>query len=336
MTRGLLFVTPGFADGEADTACIPAQQIYLKALRAALPEVPMTVLALYYPNRAEPYDWHGLRVVPLAGRSGRLLYAKGWVALRRIGPVDLVHSFWLGPAAVLAALWARWCRVRHVATMMGQEVRERSLALHMLRPSRTDLVCLSVAQEAVMQRVSGRSATRRIAWGTAALAPVAHRDIDVVGTAWVNETKDPDRFLRVLRLVQDRRPDLKAAWIGGGPQEAQMRDRVQMHGLGNNVTVTGTLAREAALDKMARGRVLLHTSRYEGFGLVFAEAAELGLAMVSGPVGIAPETPGVRIATSDADMAEAVLAALNAPLPAPGRPWPIEATVEAYRDLYQI
>lgn len=58
--KALLILSPGFPESEADTTCLPPQQVFVRALKAEYPELHIIVLSFQYPFFAAEYDWHGM------------------------------------------------------------------------------------------------------------------------------------------------------------------------------------------------------------------------------------------------------------------------------------
>ena len=95
------------------------------------------------------------------------------------------------------------------------------------------------------------------------------------------------------------RPRLRCVIAGDGPERPDLERLVGERALGNNVTFAGMIPRREVLALMLRTKVLLHPSRYEGFGYVFAEALACGAEVVSFRVGCAREHPGWHIAAGE-------------------------------------
>ena len=68
--------------------------------------------------------------------------------------------------------------------------------------------------------------------------------------------------------------------------------------LKNTITVTGELPRKNVLEKMAKAKILLHTSNYESFGLVFLEAMYSAMQIISFEVGIAKESSAWKVCSN--------------------------------------
>jgi glycosyltransferase involved in cell wall biosynthesis len=93
----------------------------------------------------------------------------------------------------------------------------------------------------------------------------------VVGGGRLSPQKDPAFFLAVLRRLRAARPDVRGLWLGDG--DPAWRTMLE----GDGVEVTGWLPRDAAMATLATADLYVHSARWEGFPLMVAEAAALGL-----------------------------------------------------------
>jgi hypothetical protein len=66
----LVILAPGFAKNEDDTTCIPMQQVFVRALQQARPELKIVVIAFEYPFNRSTYTWNGIQVVAFSGKTG--------------------------------------------------------------------------------------------------------------------------------------------------------------------------------------------------------------------------------------------------------------------------
>jgi len=85
----LVILSPGFPANEADTTCMPPQQLFVKALNETCPGLDIVVLSFHYPFVADEYNWYGVKVFALGGKDkGRLLrlftWVKAWNTLRKL------------------------------------------------------------------------------------------------------------------------------------------------------------------------------------------------------------------------------------------------------------
>ena len=340
----IALITPGFPADEGDTPCIPALQDYVIELRRQFPDTRLHVVTQRYPDRRGSYHWHGIPVDPIGARHTRASRAAAtWYSLaraaRRHGAFTAVHSFWPGECGRLGRLWARATGVRHVLTLMGQEVRAASRALRILGRQGTRVVAVSGYQDAVLRSVWHRGADCVIPWGVGTMpSPRARREFDVVALASLTSVKAPERFVRVVAQIAAVRPDLRACWIGEGVLRDEAEALSIQCGLGERLCFLGGLDRQQALAVLGRAHVLLHSAEYESFCMALVEARALGVATVSRRVGVAGdagwEGPAAAIVDAEPAMVDAVLRLLAAPPPAPQHDYPIEKTAKAYHALY--
>lgn len=345
--KELLFLTPGFAADESDSVCIPPLQQYLRALKKARPDWHIRVLALHYPYRKTSYSWHGIRVYPLGGanRGGfrkLLLWRKAARLLRKLHserPVDLIHSLWLLEASWLAQNFAQARGIRHIATLQGQDALPGNRYLSRLSPESIQVAAISErGADQLRSTWNANPAITVIPWGieSAAIPPqIAEPNWDVLGVGSLVPVKQWALWIEVLALVRPHFPQLKAALIGKGPEQAQLEALIKAKGLSENVKLIGEVPRLKVLEKMAQTSVLLHSSRYEGQGYVFNEALARGMAIVSTPVGIAQVSAYWRVAPDAPGLAAALTDLLREPIPRISRsPYTIAQTVEEYARLY--
>ncbi len=100
------------------------------------------------------------------------------------------------------------------------------------------------------------------------------------------EQKDHATLLRGFALVRAEVPDARLAILGSGPLEAETRRLAAELGLEDAVTLPG---RTEIRDWLERADVFVHTSRWEGFGIVLLEAMLAGLPVVATRVSAVPE-----------------------------------------------
>ena len=98
--------------------------------------------------------------------------------------------------------------------------------------------------------------------------------------------KDHATLLRAFARVHAELPEARLAILGGGPLEAETRALTAELGLDDVVTLPG---RTDIRDWLERADVFVHTSRWEGFGIVLLEAMLAGLPVVATRVSAVPE-----------------------------------------------
>ncbi|MGY2126994.1 glycosyltransferase family 4 protein [Blastococcus sp. SYSU DS0617] len=123
----------------------------------------------------------------------------------------------------------------------------------------------------------------------------------VVGGGRLAPQKDPGFFLSVVEGLRRRQPGLRAVWLGDG--DPARRAALEAGG----VEVTGWLPRAATTEVLGGADLYLHSARWEGFPLMVAEAAALGIptlvrrvpcfADVPDSLTLSPEVPAQSAAT---------------------------------------
>ena len=213
---------------------------------------------------------------------------------------DLVHTH-LVHADVYGAIAARALRLPVVSTRHNDDryllgpfrYVDRAFA----RPARR-LIAISDAVRSFLERAghdpaklvtirygldelpSARSEPTPAAAGIPAEAPLA------LAVGRLIEQKDHATLLRAFALVRSALPDARLAILGSGPLEAETRRLAAELRLEDAVTLPG---RTDIRDWLERADVFVHTSRWEGFGIVLLEAMLAGLPVVATRVSAVPE-----------------------------------------------
>ncbi len=72
----LIILTPGFPQDESDSACLPAQQNFIKAINKNYPEIKIIILSFQYPFTKSVYKWNGNAVYAFGGKNRNGLYRR--------------------------------------------------------------------------------------------------------------------------------------------------------------------------------------------------------------------------------------------------------------------
>ena len=130
----------------------------------------------------------------------------------------------------------------------------------------------------------------------------------VLAVGRLTQQKDHPTALRAFAAAGH--PEARLAILGIGPLEAETRALAAERGIADRVVLPGRLELR---DWLERADVFLHTSRWEGFGMVLLEAMLAGLPIVATRVSAVPEVvaDGETGALVDAGDWRAAGAALN-------------------------
>ena len=203
--------------------------------------------------------------------------------------VDVVHGHWWAPSGIVALIVAALTGARSVVHLHGSDAAiSRGPLVHLAR------VVLGRAD--VVMAVSDELA----AWGR----EVSGRTVDVVPMPlprWCLEAATPPPtfgpLLGVGRLVPEKGFDLlvraaaltgqAAVIVGDGPERPALEALAAS--LRADVAFVGEVPPDALAHLYRSARVVVVPSRREGFGMVAAEAAAMGRAVVGSAVGGIPE-----------------------------------------------
>jgi hypothetical protein len=150
-TKTLIILTPGFPVNEADTTCIPPQQIFVKALKKTDPSLNIIVLAFQYPFVAKKYKWHGIEVISFNGRNkGKLhraiVWRQVWQTLKKIkreNNVTGILNFWMGECALIGKYFAKRNGIKQFTWILGQDAKKGNRYFRLIKPEPDTLLAVS-------------------------------------------------------------------------------------------------------------------------------------------------------------------------------------------------
>lgn len=344
--KHILILTPGFAADENDSVCIPPLQDFLLYFRNKFPEVEFTIITFQYPFKKFGYKWNDISVFSLNGKSLKrnkifvwnkaLAIAKYFAKQNKL---DLVHSLWFGECALIGNKIASKYRVRHICTLMGQDVSKQNLYLKLLNKRKMKIVALSHNQKVLFGELTNNNVDAEIFWGVPSQEYDydGHRDIDLLVVGSLIPLKNFKLMIKIIALLKNDLPQIKCKLIGSGKESEKLKELCKEKNIENNFGFLGNQSRENVFKYMRRSKVLFHPSLFEGSGMVFAEALANGMNIVSFNVGYAQENHRWDIASDEDDMLNKVKAVLSSDLDhQPLNLFPVESTVDAYAKLYGI
>jgi phosphatidylinositol alpha-1,6-mannosyltransferase len=293
-------------------------QSYVQALSERMPADDLVVYAPAWPGAAE---FDAAQQFPVIRHPGSLMLPVPSVARRAAALIQEhgLEAVWFGAAAPLALLTPTLRRhgiVRAVASTHGHEV-----GWSMLPVARQALS--SIGRHVDVVTYVSRYARRRIA---SALGPMAALEYlpsgvdtdvfapDPIGRARIRAEfrigdrpvvvcvsrlvarKGQDMLVRALPAILRQVPQALLMIVGDGPDHDSLQRLAARHGVADHVLFVGAVpwldlpAHYAAGDVFAmpcrtRGKGL----DVEGLGIVFLEASAVGLPVVAGDSGGAPE-----------------------------------------------
>jgi glycosyltransferase involved in cell wall biosynthesis len=137
------------------------------------------------------------------------------------------------------------------------------------------------------------------------------RTIDILGAGSLIPLKRYDLFLEVIDKLRVSFPNLRVVLCGKGPEKARLLRRLGQGALHRHVTLLDEVPHAQVLALMQQSRIFLHTSAYEGFAAVCAEALYAGAQVVSFCQPIHQPIPQWHIVGSEAELIDLLADLLN-------------------------
>jgi len=338
--KHIVILTPGFPENETDTACIPALQLYVKALREQS-EFTITVISFHYPDKKTTYSWNGIPVIALGG-SSRLSKILLWKRAARVlkelhqqKRISVLHSFWLGECALIGNWFAQKKHISHFTTLMGQDALKQNGYAKILPIKKMKLVTLSQFHQHTFYQ-NHKVSTEIIPWGVALedFPQSDEKNIDIIGIGSLIPLKNYALFIEIVSELSKIKP-INAVIVGDGILKPELEEKIRKLNLKNTIQLKGGLPYTETIKLLSGAKILLHPSAYESFGLVFAEALQSKTQIVSRKTGCIFETENWVTADSKEEMAQACLNLLEKPFSEiTPNPFLITKTVERYLKLY--
>jgi len=344
-SKHILFLVPGFPADENDFNCIPPFQDFLEKFITEYPSTKNSVIAFQYPYKNKNYEWNRINVIPLRGKNIRL--KKPFIWLRTIREaerihnsinIDVVHSLWLGECAMIGNILSKKFGCQHICTLMGQDVKPFNIYLKIIKNSKTKFIALSNNQSELFYELTNRKVDEIIHWGIDdQKLSYQERDIDLLGVGSLIPLKNYSLFIKTIDEIMKTTPSLKSKLVGTGPESSKLKKMAEAKGLEKNIEFTGLIDRKEIFKLMQRSKILVHPSKFEGSGFVFAEALANGTNIVSFNVGYAQKHPKWSIANDEQDFKIITERLLDSELNfEPSNLFPLRETVDRYADLYGI
>lgn len=290
--RTLIILSPGFAGSEDETSCLPAQQIFVKALQRTDPSLNIIIMAFQYPYKKKVYQWKGITVIPFGGKNrGHVFRRLLWVsviktlkALHKQNNIVGILSFWLGECAYVSRLIAKQYSIREYIWILGQDAKKYNPYVGRIRPKENTLVAISdsVAEELFVNYGLRPSYVIPIGIDTSMFQEAeVERDIDILGAGSLIPLKRYDLFIKLIFDLKEQHPGIRSVICGTGIEQKGLSEMITNAGLASNIELAGELPHQSVIDQMKRSRIFLHPSSYEGFSSVCAEALYSGAHVVS-------------------------------------------------------
>ncbi|MFT3909383.1 MAG: glycosyltransferase [Ferruginibacter sp.] len=290
--KTLLILTPGFPKDEADTACLPFLQTFVRSLNKVDPSLKIIVLAFQYPFFIKEYVWENATVISFNGRNRKKpfklflwlrILARVKTLMRRNNVIG-VFNLWFGECALVGKWISKKYRVRSITWVLGQDAKENNKYFKKIKPKPGDLIAMSDFLADHFQKNFKVRPQHVIPLGvdkSLFTEPLPERNIDILGAGSLITLKQYDVFIRVVIQLAKLHPGIRTVILGEGKERESLQRMINENEMNNNIKLAGEISHKEALLIMQRSKIFLHPSAYEGFGTVCAEALYAGCKLVS-------------------------------------------------------
>ncbi|HEY6954284.1 MAG TPA: glycosyltransferase [Flavisolibacter sp.] len=341
-----VILSPGFAASEEDSSCLPMLQAFVRALSRDSADVGVIVLSFHYPFVKMTYDWFGVSVTSFNGRNkggiqGILLRKSVERALERIHQdyeIVGVLSFWLGESAMVGKRFSEKKGLRHYCWILGQDARIGNKYVKSLLIEGKELIALSDSLQEEFERNYGIRPEKVISPGIEIRTNCnGQKDIDLLAVGSLIPLKRFELFLEAVTRIKKELPAIKAVLVGEGPEYDRLKNMANDFGLSDTVSFTGAVGHHEVFGIMARTKVLLHPSEYEGYSGVCQEALSIGAHVVSFCRAMNEDIRQWHIVQTKKEMIEKVVAILKdgSTKSQPIEFAPMTCTAQQIMDLYR-
>ena len=290
--KTLVILSPGFPKNEADSTCIPPQQVFVRNLKLQYPALNIIVLAFEYPFYSTVYQWNNVPVICYGGANhGGLVrlnnWLRVWLTLRRLNnqyQIIGLLSFWMGDCAFIADKFAKKKGLKHFCWILGQDAKPGNKYFRWIKPRGENLVAIS---DFIADEVKKNYSILPAHVVPVGVDPILFddcskkRDIDILGVGSLIPLKLYSMLINMIGTLHIYFPGIRAVICGDGPERHLLDMLIKDYGLEKNIELAGELPHAAVLALMQRTKILSHPSSYEGLGMVCLEALYAGAQVVS-------------------------------------------------------
>jgi len=246
----LVILSPGFPANEADTACLPPQQVFVRALKKQYPKLNIIILSFQYPFTKNAYTWEGIPVIPFGGNQRKglyrvLLWIRVYRKLKQLNQENNIIgilSFWLTECAVVGKRFAKRHGLKQFIWILGQDAKKKNRYVARVKPNADELIALSDFIQDEFENNYSIRPKNVIPPGIDINLfdkPAPGKDIDIVCAGSLIPLKQYAIALDVIAALRRKSPNVKAIIAGKGPEKQRLQSLIEELRLQNNVQLSG-------------------------------------------------------------------------------------------------
>ncbi len=295
--RTIVLLTPGFPENEQDTTCTTFLQDYVLSFKQLYPEIDLKIISFQYPFNKGDYKWNSISVYSAGGRNTKyfnrlLTWMRVWRQLSKINKetkIITLHSFWLTECSLIAQWFGRIYNIKHIGYIIGQDAKKGNKYLRLLNLKKIILVAITEHTSKEFYNSTSHLVNRIIPFGLNTdkikFPKNGNRKIDILGVGSLIPLKQFDLFIDIIKELKKDFPSIESCIVGHGIEYDSLLKKINDNNLDSNIKLLKDLPHKEVFAMMNESKILLHTSSYEGQGMVMMEALACGMTVVCFDVG---------------------------------------------------
>lgn len=290
MNKRLLFITPIFPKSINEDHVVPFISQFTQRFENDT-SVQIDVISLMYPFCNHKYSFGNITVHPIGSnfvsnyRKIPFLFKailKGFQLFKQ-HKYDGVLCFWYRESALVGRILNLLLNVKQVVWMHGQDVKSDNKYLRLLKISAKNIVMISAHQKKYFLENCHINVDKiaNVAIDKNKFPPLNTnvRSIDIIGIGNLYDLKNYSLFIDIISELHYK--NLKILIIGEGKEQESLQKKVHALGLSTSLSFAGLLPHHEVLNHLNNSKIFLHTSKFEGAGVVIQEALYSGCKVVS-------------------------------------------------------
>ena len=348
LQKHILFISPAFPKTLEEDYIVTYITNYIKALSELRPEYKISIITTGYPKETTQYIHHNAEVHSFGSQQKRpkwkkpLFWRRVIKAAEKINEnnkVTAIHALWLSECAVIAQRLSKKWNIAATCTIMGTELHNTNPYLKFINLEKLKLVSVSNRERDYLNKKLNVNSLV-IPWGVPRIEvedKLTNRNNDLLFVGFLNELKNLNLFLEIIKSIKSIRPQIKAKVIGSDYSDGMWEKKIEAMGLSDNILFLGKQKNVQVLREMQQSKIFVHTSSFESQGYAMLEALACGMHVVSKNVGIAKSSNKWILAKDKEAFVSAIISKLDKELDHdPEYNYPISDTIKQYVEAYKL
>jgi glycosyltransferase involved in cell wall biosynthesis len=291
LTKNVVIISPGFADGEKDSSCIPFLQMQVNEFKN-FTDINIQIISLQYPFESKTYLYNGIRVHAMGGQNKKgvarlLIWYKTLRLLKKLHKeqqIDVILSCWATESALIASRFAKNKNIKHICWIIGQDSKAENKYVNYISKS-TIFVCKTLFIKNLFEKDHGITPKHVIPSGinldSLPKINLERKSIDLIGAGSLIPLKRYEWFVELANDLTKKSYSVNCILIGDGPEKINLEKKILEYGLGSSFKLLGSKTHDEVIHYRAQSKILIHPSSFEGLSTVTLEALYAGCHVIS-------------------------------------------------------